>query len=206
MPRIAAGTKCGAEGNPEATDPPDKQLSKLHHVMVACAGSHCPARVQALDHYAKLIAPQFVKPFVKGNKNDFVDAEVICEAAARPAMRFVTPKTEAQQTLAALRRVREGLVRERTAGVNLIHSILLEFGISLRIGMMRFERPPASLTEYSLPPRLVEVVERLHAHFTHHDDQVTKVEADLSLQLEEDENAQHLLSIPGIGPITASLF
>lgn len=77
-------------------------------VMEACAGSHYVARqLAAMGHTAKLISPQFVKPFVKGNKNDFVDAEAICEAASRPSMRFVTPKTESQQTLSVLHRMRE---------------------------------------------------------------------------------------------------
>jgi transposase len=72
-------------------------------VMEACAGSHHMARKLAtFGHKGKLISPQFVRPFVKSNKNDFVDAEAICEAASRPAMRFVTPKTESQQTLSAL--------------------------------------------------------------------------------------------------------
>src|SRR5690606_13675351 len=68
--------------------------------MEACAGAHCLAReVQALGHAVKLISPQFVRPFVRGNKNDFIDAQAICEAASRPSMRFVTPRNEAQQTL-----------------------------------------------------------------------------------------------------------
>jgi transposase len=77
-------------------------------VMEACAGAHYMARKLAtFGHNVKLISPQFVRPFVKSNKNDFVDAEAICEAASRPSMRFVTPKTESQQTLSALHRVRE---------------------------------------------------------------------------------------------------
>jgi transposase len=86
-------------------------------------------------HQVRLISPQFVRPFVKSNKNDFVDAEAICEAASRPSMRFVTPKTESQQTLSALHRVRESLIRDRTKTVNQLHGFLLEFGISLPIGM-----------------------------------------------------------------------
>ncbi len=77
-------------------------------VMEACAGAHWMARKLAgFGHQVKRITPQFVRPFVKGNKNDFVDGEAICEAASRPSMRFVTPKTESQQTLSALHRVRE---------------------------------------------------------------------------------------------------
>lgn len=80
-------------------------------VMEACAGAHHMARkLASFGHQVKLISPQFVRPFVKSNKNDFVDAEAIWEAASRPAMRFVTPKTEARQVLSALHRVRESLV------------------------------------------------------------------------------------------------
>jgi len=84
-------------------------------------------------HDVKLISPQFMRPFVKSNNNDFVDAEVICEPASRPSMRFVTSKTEAQQTLSALHRVRDSLMHNRTETSNHIHAFLLEFGISLRI-------------------------------------------------------------------------
>jgi transposase len=84
-------------------------------VMEACAGAHCMARkLASFGHQVKLISPQFVRPFVKSKKNDFVDADAICEAASRPAMRFVTPKTESQQMLSALHRVQESLIRDRT--------------------------------------------------------------------------------------------
>ncbi|SIT46565.1 hypothetical protein BN2475_670020 [Paraburkholderia ribeironis] len=95
-------------------------------VMEACAGSHHMARKLAtFGHQVNLTSPQFVRPFVKSNKNDFVDAEAICEAASRPAMRFVTPKTESQQTRSAMHRVRELLVRDRTKTVNQMHGFLL---------------------------------------------------------------------------------
>ncbi len=90
-------------------------------VMEACAGARFIARQLAgFGHEVKLISPQFVRPFVKSNKNDFLDAEAICEAASRPSMRFVTPRNEAQQTLSALHRVRESLVRERVRASNQI--------------------------------------------------------------------------------------
>ncbi|TDV11143.1 transposase [Paraburkholderia caballeronis] len=105
-------------------------------VMEACAGAHCMARkLASFGHQVKLISPQFVRPFVKSNKNDFVDAEAICEAASRPVMRFVTPKTKSQQTLSALHRVRESLIRDRTKTTNQMQGFLLEFGISLPIGL-----------------------------------------------------------------------
>ena len=95
-------------------------------VMEACAGAHFVAReLMIMGHQTKLISPQFVRPFVKGNKNDFVDAEAICEAASRPSMRFVSPKTEAQQTLSVLHRLRESLVRDRTKTAHQMHGFLL---------------------------------------------------------------------------------
>ncbi|VXC95983.1 transposase (fragment) [Burkholderia sp. 8Y] len=106
--------------------------------MEACAGAHFLARkLQTFGHRVMLIAPQFVRPFVKGNKTDFADAEAICEAASRPSMRFVAVKTPEQQTLLALHRVRESLVAERTAASNQIHGFLLEFGVSLPGGFAR---------------------------------------------------------------------
>lgn len=176
-------------------------------VMQACAGSHWVARrVQALGHQAKLIAPQFVKPFVQGNKNDFADAQAICEAAARPSMRFVSARNETQQTISMLHRTRESLVRDRTATVNQIHAFLLEFGISLPKGPAIIGRLAAVLAQQEgcLPPRLLRLLERLQAHFKYLDDQVVQLERELMAQLRQDERSQRLLQIPGIGPINAS--
>ena len=129
-------------------------------VMEACAGAHHMARKLAtFGHQVKLISPHFVRPFVKSNKNDFVDAEAICEAASRPSMRFVTPKTESQQTLSALHRVCESLTRDRTKTINQIHGFLLEFGVSLPTGLTGVTRLPAVLEEHSLPPRLVAILQ-----------------------------------------------
>jgi transposase len=184
-------------------------LAKFHVctiAMEACAGAHCMARqLASYGHDVKLISPQFVRPFVKSNKNDFVDAEAICEAASRPSMRFVTPKTEAQQTLSALHRVRESLVRDRTKTSNQIHAFLLEFGISLPIGHAVIRRLPTVLAEQDLPPRLVQVLQRLHAHFKYLDEQIAEIEKDLTRQLAEDDLGQRLMTVPGIGTITASV-
>ncbi|AOK59167.1 IS110 family transposase [Burkholderia ubonensis] len=181
-------------------------LKTVTVVMEACAGSHWLARqLIAMGHAAKLISPQYVRPFVKSNKNDYIDAEAICEAAARPSMRFVEPRSEAQQTLAALHRVREGLVVERTATINRIHGILLEFGISLPSSKAVLHRLSDALAVNELPRRLAELLHRLHEHYRYLDQQVHDIDKDLTLQLREDENAARLLSIPGIGVVTASL-
>lgn len=177
-------------------------------VMEACAGAHWVARrVTALGHQAKLISPRFVKPFVLGNKNDFADAQAICEAASRPSMRFVSPRTETQQTISALHRVREALVRDRTATTNQIHGFLLEFGISLPKGPAILKRLPAVLAEHDaiLPPRLLGILERLRAHSNYLSEQIVQLERELTQQLAQDEMSSRLLEIPGVGPITASV-
>lgn len=175
-------------------------------VMEACAGAHYLARRLAdFGHQVKLISPQFVRPFVKGNKNDFVDAEAICEAASRPSMRFVSPKTQTQQSLSMLHRVRESLIRNRTKAVNQIHGFLLEFGVSLPLGTAVIRRLPAVLAEHDLPPAMVGILERLHAHYGYLCEQIGQIEKQLQRQLAEDDLGQRLLTIPGVGPITASV-
>lgn len=174
--------------------------------MEACAGSHCLAReITALGHEVKLISPQFVRPFVQGNKNDFIDAQAICEAACRPSMRFVTPKNEAQQTLSVLHRLRESLIRDRTKTINQLHGFLLEFGISLPVGKAVIRRLPSVLAEHELPPRLCALLRRLHGHFTYLDEQIKVLDKDVASQLNEDDLGSRLLTIPCVGPITASV-
>jgi len=181
-------------------------LPRCTVAMEACAGSHFLARqLVAFGHEVKLISPQFVRPFVKGNKNDFIDAEAICEAASRPTMRFVTPKTEAQQTLSVLHRMRESLVRDRTKTANQAHGFLLEFGISLPKGLSLVRRLPTTLNEHELPPHLVGLLSRLHEHFCYLDEQIKSLDKEMTGQLAEDELGSRLLSIPCVGPITASL-
>ena len=175
-------------------------------VMEACVGAHQLARhLTSFGHMVKLINPQFVRPFVQGNKNDFIDAEAICEAASRPNMRFVTPKTEAQQVLTALHRVRESLVRDRVKTSNQIHAFLLEFGISLPTGPAIIKRLPSVLAEHPLPARLISTLERLHTHYKYLSEQIAEMEKELGRQLGEDDLGQRLMTVPGVGPITASM-
>jgi transposase len=175
-------------------------------VMEACAGAHFVAReLIGMGHQAKLISPQFVRPFVKGNKNDFVDAEAICEAASRPSMRFVTPKTEAQQTLSVLHRLRESLIHDRTKAINQMHGFLLEFGISLPKGSAVMKRLSEGLAGHVLPVRLTVLLQRLHDHFVCLDEQIKVLDQELASQLADDDLGSRLLSLPCVGPITASL-
>ncbi|MBD2816673.1 IS110 family transposase [Xenorhabdus sp. Flor] len=175
-------------------------------VMEACAGAHFMARrITDFGHEAKLISPQFVRPFVKSNKNDFVDAEAICEAASRPSMRFVQPRTEAQQAMRALHRVRESLVRDKIKTANQIHGFLLEFGISLPRGEAIMKRLSLVLAEHKLPDYLVRLLMKLHAHYHYIIEQIAELESELKHTITTDDTAQRLMTIPGIGLITASL-
>ena len=104
--------------------------------MEACGSAHYWARtLQSLGHTARLMSPQFVKPYVKSNKNDVADAEAICEAVARPNMRFVPVKSIEQQAVLSLHRVRQGFVKARTAQANQIRSLLGEFGLIMPAGI-----------------------------------------------------------------------
>ncbi|GAC1426843.1 MAG: hypothetical protein NVSMB6_27090 [Burkholderiaceae bacterium] len=146
--------------------------------MTGRVAHHMARELAAFGHQIRLISPQFVKPFVKANKNDFIDAEAICEAASRPSMRFVTAQTEEQQVLGAYHRVRESLVRDRVKTSNQIHGFLLELGISLPTGPGVIKRLPSVLAEHRLPARLIVLLERLHAQYKHLEQQITEVEDD----------------------------
>ncbi|RMO65237.1 Transposase, partial [Pseudomonas amygdali pv. eriobotryae] len=128
-----------------------------------------------------------------------------CEAASRPTMRFVSPKTEGQQTLSVLHRLRESLIRDRTKAVNQMHGFLLEFGISLPQGLAVMKRLSAVLAEHELPVRLTVLLHRLHDHFVYLDEQIKQLDKELAGQLADDDLGRRLLSMPCIGPITASL-
>jgi transposase len=175
-------------------------------VMEACAGAHFMARrISDIGHEAKLISPQFVRPFVKSNKNDFVDAEAICEAASRPSMRFVQPRTEIQQAMRALHRVRESLIRDKVKTINQLHGFLLEFGISLPIGDAIIKRLSLVLAEHEIPEYLSRLLMKLHSHYLYLVEQITELESELNQSIKSDDTAQRIMTIPGVGPITASL-
>lgn len=175
-------------------------------VMEACAGAHFMARrISDIGHDVKLISPQFVRPFVKSNKNDFIDAEAICEAASRPSMRFVQPRTETQQAMRALHRVRESLIRDKVKTTNQIHGFLLEFGISLPTGDAVIKRLSLVLAEHEIPEYLSRLLMKLHVHYLYLIEQITELESELNQSIKADATAQRIMTIPGVGPITASL-
>ena len=176
--------------------------------MEACGGAHHWARkLQGLGHTVKLMAPQFVKPYVKTNKNDVADAEAICEAVSRPNMRFVPIKNGEQQAVLSLHRARQGFVKARTAQANQIRGLLSEYGIVLPQGISHIaKRVPQILEdgENDLPGVFRQLLFRLGEHLKELDRQVTELEAQIQLWHRESEASRRLAQIPGVGPITAS--
>jgi transposase len=176
--------------------------------MEACASAHFWARkLVGLGHTVKLMAPQFVKPYVKTNKNDARDAEAICEAVSRPSMRFVAVKSIEQQQLLAMHRARQGFVAARTAQANQIRGLLSEFGVVIPKGIGCLERDiPGILedAENGLPGLSRALFGRLFEHFRELDRQVKELEVQIRVWHRESEASRRLEGIPGIGPLTAS--
>jgi transposase len=176
--------------------------------MEACGSAHHWARkLELLGHKVKLMAPQFVKPYVKTNKNDAADAEAICEAVARPNMRFVPIKNIEQQAVLSLHRVRQGFVRARTAQSNQIRGLLGEYGLAIPKGIANVARRVPDLIEDAsneLPGSFRLLIDRLMAHLKELDRQVGELEAQIKAWHRESELSRKLEKVPGIGPITAS--
>jgi transposase len=174
----------------------------------ACGSAHYWARkLEGFGHTVKLIAPQFVKPYVKTNKNDAADAEAICEAVARPNMRFVPIKNVEQQAVLSLHRVRQGFVKARTAQANQIRGLLGEFGIIIPQGITNIaKRVPELIEDASndLPGSFRLLVQRLMDHLNELDKQVDELEGQIKAWHRESAASCKLEKIPGIGPITAS--
>jgi transposase len=176
--------------------------------MEACGSAHYWARkLQAFGHTVKLMAPQFVKPYVKTNKHDAADAEAICEAVRRPNMRFVPIKNVEQQTVLALHRVRQGWIKARTAQANQIRGLLSEFGLIVPEGIGHITRRVPSLLDEAkdeLPGAFHELVLRLLEHFKVLDQRVNEAEREIQSWHRANAASRKLEKIPGIGPITAS--
>jgi transposase len=176
--------------------------------MEACASAHHWAReLQTLGHAVKLMAPQFVRPYVKTNKNDAADAEAICEAVTRPHMRFVPVKTVPAQAILAVHRARQGFVKARTAQANQIRGLLGEFGIVIPQGITHIgKRLPSILedAENDLPGVFRDLLARLLEHLGSLHRQVEELEREIQAWHRQNEASRRLADIPGIGPITAS--
>lgn len=174
----------------------------------ACAGAHYWAReLIKLGHDARLISPQYVKPYVKGNKNDVNDAEAICEAVARPTMRFVPVKSIEQQDIQMLHRIRSGLVKERTALANRIRGFLGEYGIIVPIGLAKLRQALPSLledAENELTMAARQMFSDLQLQLGELDKEVATYGDKIQVLHHCSEISQRLAGVPGIGPITAT--
>lgn len=173
----------------------------------AGAGAHHWARkFQAQGHEVKMMAPQFVKPFVKANKNDANDAEAICEAMNRPNMRFISVKSVEQQQMQAALRVRQRLIEQRTALVNEIRGILAEFGIVFGKERRTLKRELPKLLA-TRPGEMQDfgwaIVQRLHSELLRFEDEVGFYDEQIETLRRQNPLCKKLQTIPGIGPLTA---
>jgi len=176
--------------------------------MEACPGSQWLARkISAMGHTVRIIPAQFVKPYVKSNKNDLIDAAAIAEAVTRPTMRFVEIKTQEQIELQSLHRVRDRMIAHRTRLINQMRAFCLEFGIAIPQGAKRFHATfPAVLDDHtndlSRPMRriLAEILDELIAL----EQRVALVDEELNTIAKTNDTVRRLMTIPGIGPLGAT--
>jgi transposase len=176
--------------------------------MEACSGSHFLGRaLRQQGHDVRLIPGQFVKPFLKSNKNDFLDAEAIAEAVERENMRFVPIKTDDQLDLQALHRVRERLVSRRTAVINQIRAFLLERGVIFPKGPASLRRQMPEILENAdapLSPRIRSLLAMMWEEWKQLDEQVESFNTQIEVIGSGDPVCQRLREIPGVGPLIAS--
>jgi len=177
--------------------------------MEACGGSHHFARLfRDYGHEVRLMSPQFVKPYVKGNKNDSADAEAIAEAVTRPTMRYVGIKEVEDQDIQGLHRYRERLVKNRTQLMNQIRGLLQEYGIVVRQGKSHLLKTLVALRENEVNKELTPMNKELfwdaYEELMDLDQRIEKYTVKLEILSKKDERSQDLLTIPGIGSITAT--
>src|SRR3954451_3270003 len=176
--------------------------------MEACGGSHFLGRaLREQGHDVRLMPAQYVKPYVKTNKNDFLDAEAIAEAVGRPNMRFVPIKTDAQLDLQALHRVRDRWVARRTAVMNQLRGFLLERGVTVRKGASYLRQQlldvfsdPASL----FSGRILKLLSELRQEWDRLEEQIEEVSREIQTVAKQDESCARLMEIPGVGPLVST--
>jgi transposase len=173
----------------------------------ACGAAHYWAReLQALGHEAVLLPPQYVKPYVKRNKNDAADAEAICEAMSRPTMRFVPVKTAEQQAVLMLAGTRDALIRRRTQLTNAIRGYAAEFGLIAAKGLDKIEPLLARIAAHAPLPGLAKELFAAHGmEYARLQAQIRALEAKLSAWHKHNELSRRLAEVSGIGPIGAML-
>jgi transposase len=176
--------------------------------MEACCGAHfLGTSLQQQGHQIRLIPAQFVKPFVKSNKNDYVDAEAIAEAVQRANMRFVPLKSQDQLDLQAIHRVRDRLMQRRTSLINQLRAFFLERGITVRAGVAQLKRKIPELlqtAEQTFSLRMTTVIRQLMEEWRSIEQQLNELNLELQRIAEADCACRRLLTIPGIGPLAAT--
>ncbi len=176
--------------------------------MEACPGSQWLARkLSALGHDVRILPAQFVKPYVKSNKNDTIDAEAIAEAVQRPTMRFVQIRTCAQIDMQALHRVRDQLVGNRTRLVNQMRAFLLEYGIPVQAGIGGFRsalQPLLADDSTDLTPTMHRLIASLHIELRNLDDRINALTDEIKSIAARDDAVRRLLTVPGIGELGAT--
>lgn len=177
-------------------------------VMEACSASHHWGReLQKRGYHVKLISAQFVKPYVKSNKSDKLDAEAICEAASRPTMRFVAVKTVDQQDLQAVHRIRSELIKQRSAKANQIRGLTAEYGLVAPVGIGKLRRAiPCWLedAENGLSEDFRQLLAELYIDLQTLDDRISAQDVRIERQSKENPVAKKLMELRGIGPLSAT--
>jgi transposase len=176
--------------------------------MEACPGSQHFARAfQQHGHEVRLMAPQFIKPYLKGQKNDFNDAEAIAEAVSRPTMRFVAVKTNEQLDLQAVHRIRTRLVSERTAVINQMRGFMIEYGLAVKEGRLALRREIPRILEDAgngLSPRMRQLIAQQCEHWNAIETQIVEVTREIEAIARSHEDCRRLVTVPGIGPLVAT--
>ena len=176
--------------------------------MEACPGSQWLARkISALEHSVRILPAQFVKPYVKSNKNDTIDAEAIAEAVTRPTMRFVEIKSIDQADMQALHRIRDQMMGSRTRLICQIRAFCLEYGIAIRQGVSTFKLDlPRILLDHEneLTSRMRRLLSDLYDDFERLEKRIAAVTGEIKDTADQDEMAKRLMTVPGIGPLVAS--
>jgi transposase len=184
------------------------KLSPCMIAMEACCGAHHLGRLlTAQGHVLRLMSPEYVRPYVKAQKNDDRDAEAIAEAATRPTMRFVTLKSQEQLDMQSLHRARDRMVRERTSLMNQLRALLLERGIIVPQGRAKLRLRITSLSAQpceELSHRICVLIEDMLARWEELDDRIAAFDAEFVAEVKKNEAARRLTSIPGIGALNAT--
>jgi transposase len=184
------------------------QLPRCRVGLEACGGAHHWGRELAkLGHEVRLMPPQYVKAYVKTNKHDAADAEACCEAVERPGMRFVPVKSEQQQSILMLHRVRDQLIAQRTAAISMLRGHMAELGIvavQLQTGVRELVAAVGDVDDHRIPSLAREVLETLVAHLRELEHKIADLDRRLVAMTRTDATCRSLVEVPGVGPIIAT--